>query len=86
MITDPPARAGVAHVVSVSLFVPSGRNSAPAWRTWVVPASSRQNTLPPYPHGEAQNPRALGIRSFVYAALPVTASKQLMKPPFCSIR
>src|SRR5262245_65815122 len=77
----PPATAGDDQNCSLIVFFASTLNSGPAWSTCVVPASSRQNTLPSYAHGDDQKARAFGIRSRWYAGLPVFASKQLTIPP-----
>ena len=59
---DPSATAADAQQSSFSLFVPRSLNSAPASKTYVVPASSRQKILPSAAQGDVQKAAAPGIR------------------------
>src|SRR5262245_12193373 len=61
--SDSPLRAAVDQHISSILFLPSTWNSGPAFKTCVVPLSSRQKTLPSQAQGEEVKPRAPGIRS-----------------------
>ena len=54
------AAAGVAMHISCNVLRPKSLESGPARMTKVSPSSLRQNTLPPYAHGDAVNAVAPG--------------------------